>query len=89
MLLEVISPEQYKELRASVIKAFDVNIDTPYTGDVGAELEFGDVSDAVREVTYQRYPEVDDINMPVSLKDRVSWCEAIISVMDDSAATYA
>lgn len=84
-LIQLISKKQFLSMRASIIEAFEVNIITTFNGKFGEEVELGDVTDAVRDVTFRLYPQSTDPKNDITYDERVAWCEAILQVMDEAA----
>jgi hypothetical protein len=81
-LVEVIDRSQFEKIRADVVAAFDIGNVKAYSGVFGVEVEFGDVSDAVRMTTFALY----EINTPpgkiISLEERRSWCQKVLDALD-------
>ena len=90
-LIELIKPidrATFLQLRAQIIDLFNVEINSEFTGEFGEEVEFGDVSDAVRETTFSLYPQSTDMLKPISYDERLIWCKQIIEKMDAAANRY-
>lgn len=86
-LMELLSPSQYLALRKAIVDSFELSEPVPDfdEAEFGEEVEIGDVSDAVRETTFARYPQTTPMDKPISEPERRSWCLAIIDDMDDRA----
>lgn len=84
-LIDLLGPEQYLSIREAVINSFELDKPVPIFNaeDFGDEVEIGDVSDAVREVTFGRYPQNTPMNKPIFEPERRAWCLAIIDDMDN------
>ena len=87
-LMALIDKKEFLSLRNSVISAFQIELDIPFTGNFGSEVEFGDVSDAMRSVTFSLYPQSTPMDKPIDHSERVNWCKKILENMDSSAAFY-
>jgi hypothetical protein len=53
-------------------------------------VEFGDISDAIRETTFSLYPVDADVDLLRNIEqdERKIWCEKIVERMDAAAAYY-
>jgi len=87
-LIALIDKKEFLSLRNSIISTFQIELDLPFTGDFGSEIEFGDVSDAMRSVTFSLYPQSTPMNKPIDHTERVNWCKKILENMDSSAVFY-
>ena len=85
-LISLISEPQYLELRTNIISAFHVSGIEEFTNEFGVDVEFGDISDAVRETTFMLYPQSTEMMKPISFDERKKWCTKIINNMDIAAA---
>jgi len=57
VLITLLSKSEFLELRKKIVEVFDIGPFNNFTGKFGSEVEFGDVSDAIRLVTYELYPK--------------------------------
>jgi hypothetical protein len=87
-LISLINKEEFLSLRDSIISTFQVDIDSPFTGNFGSEVELGDVSDAMRSVTFSLYPQSTPMDKPIDHAERLNWCRKILESMDSSAVFY-
>lgn len=89
-LIRLINKKEFLKLREKIINFFEVDIDKPFSGKFGEEVEFGDVSDAVRETTFSLYPADADVDLYRYIKqdERKVWCEKIVERMDAAAIYY-
>ena len=87
-LTRLINENEFIQLRNQIIDLFDISIENHFTGKFGEEVEFGDVSDAVRETTFALYPQSTDIQKYIDPDERKIWCEKILETMDAAALYY-
>ncbi len=87
-LIALIDKKGYLELRGKIIDVFQVGELSAFDDRAfGEEVEFGDISDAIRLTTFGRYPQETPMDKPISLEERKEWCNSILTNMD-AAATY-
>ncbi|MCZ2801987.1 hypothetical protein [Vibrio alginolyticus] len=84
-LVREITKSEFLDLRAKIIEAFQVGVMPEFKLKFGDGVEFGDVSDACREVTFSLYPQGTPMEMPITITDRKKWCSTILKQMDNSA----
>jgi hypothetical protein len=84
-LIELISIDQFNDLRGRIIQVFQIGDVDSYTGEFGEEVEFGDVSDAVRDVTFSTYPQTTPMDKLITHDERREWCTNILAAMDYAA----
>ncbi|USD59072.1 hypothetical protein J4N45_11070 [Vibrio sp. SCSIO 43140] len=87
-LITVIDKSQFLALRKSIIADFQIGDMPDFSGKFGKSVEFGDVSEAVRAVTFSRYPQSTEMDQPIDLDERKEWCSAILEAMDSVASFY-
>jgi hypothetical protein len=87
-LIALISENEFLSMRSKIISFFEIDSAPEFTSDFGTEIEFGDVSDAVRETTFSLYPQSTDIDKTIDLAERKAWCLSILDKMDASATYY-
>ncbi|HAQ49286.1 MAG TPA: hypothetical protein DCR37_09615 [Glaciecola sp.] len=87
-LIALIDKKEFLSLRNAIISTFQIELDVPFNGNFGSEVEFGDVSDAIRSVTFSLYPQSTLMDKPIDHSERVNWCKKILENMDSSAAFY-
>lgn len=87
-LIALIDKKEFLSLRNSIISTFQIELEIPFTGDFGSEVEYGDVSDAIRSVTFSLYPQSTPMDKPIDHSERANWCKKILENMDSSAAFY-
>ncbi|MGR5451422.1 hypothetical protein ACP3V3_17020 [Vibrio sp. PNB22_3_1] len=86
-LIELISAEEYVLLRDNIINTFQIGELPPFDiKEFGCEVEFGDISDAVRNTTFNRYPPSTSTATLIELSEREEWCRQIVQNMDLAAA---
>jgi predicted transcriptional regulator len=87
-LIRLIDENEFLALRESVLEVFEADI--KYDKKFGNEVEFGDISDAVRATTFEMFPlgceEVE--NDIVETERKKAWVEKIITNMDH-ASTFS
>ena len=81
-LVSLINKQEFEEHRARIIQTFQIGAVDPFVGDFGNDVEFGDISDAVREITFSLYPQTTPIDKPICKEERIKWCSEILSAMD-------
>lgn len=81
----LIDKNEFLQLRAKIIEFFDPDNESKFTGEFGDEVEFGDISDAVRAVTFALYARTTEMTKMISLKERQVWCKKILEMVDVSA----
>lgn len=86
-LLEPVSKAKFLKIRDDIVEVFSVGEVSPFTGQYGDEVEFGDLSDAVRETTISLYSQSTPIDMLIKFEERREWCQKVLDAMD-SAARY-
>ena len=86
-LIDLVSEANFLEIRSSIIAAFEVGEANEYSEVFGHAVEFGDISDAVREVTFRLYPQTTPMDMPISFGEREMWCDEILNTLDMNTST--
>lgn len=87
-LIRLINKNEFNKLRASVIECFDIKTNSKFQGKFGNEVEFGDISDAIRSTTFALYPQSTDMLKDIDENERKIWCEKILAEMDRLANFY-
>lgn len=87
-LISLINREQFNELRERIVSTFQVGDIEPYSGEIGDQVEFGDISDAVRATTFSLYPQSTPSEKLIGREERHEWCNKILSAMDSAAEFY-
>jgi hypothetical protein len=82
-LIRLIDKQEFIQLRDSIISAFGIDFERKFTGKFGIEVEYGDVSDAVRSTTFSLYPQSTEMNKLISPDERKIWCSQIINSLDE------
>ncbi|BDP33443.1 MULTISPECIES: hypothetical protein [Vibrio] len=88
-LIEHIDAKQYVTLRDKIIDVFQIGESMPKfdKSKFGSDVEFGDISDAIRLTTMTTYPQSTPMDKPISVEERIIWCDKILKNMD-AAASY-
>ena len=82
-LIRLIDKKEFIQLRECIISAFEIDFKKPFTGKFGTEVEYCDVSDAVRGTTFSLYPQSTEMDKPISPNEREMWCSKIIDSLDE------
>ncbi|WP_199438600.1 hypothetical protein [Vibrio owensii] len=87
-LIELIDVNQYLALRTKIIDVFQIG-DLPNFDEskFGSNVEFGDISDAIRQTTLNTYPQSTPMEKPIPVEERTLWCKSILQNMDAAAST--
>ncbi|EGQ8484974.1 hypothetical protein GTP29_17980 [Vibrio parahaemolyticus] len=86
-LIELIDVNEYLSLRKQIIDVFQIGELSSFdSSKFGSNVEFGDISDAVRLTTFSIYPQSTPMNKPISVEERKLWCEKIMNNMDAAAS---
>ncbi len=86
-LIALIDSKQYLIVRAKIIDTFKIGELPEFdVNNFGSYVEFGDISDAIRNTTFSRYPQSTPMHKPISLEERKEWCGEIIKNMDAAAS---
>ncbi|MCR9909661.1 hypothetical protein NB545_19695 [Vibrio campbellii] len=86
-LIDIIDVNQYLALRTKIIDVFQIG-DLPNfdKSKFGSDVEFGDISDAIRQTTFNTYPQSTPMEKPISVEERTQWCKSILQNMDTAAS---
>ena len=87
-LITLIDEKQFLAMRNKIVDVFKVGEMEPFHGQFGEEIEFGDVSDSVRETTFALYPQGTPMDKPISLSERKEWCSKILQALDYAAISH-
>ena len=84
-LIALIDKDEFLALRQSVLNLFDADI--KYNKEFGNEVEFGDISDAIRATTFEMFPlGCEEVENDIVEADRKKeWLEQIIKNMDNAS----
>jgi len=87
-LIALIDVNQYLSVRAKIIDVFQIGDLPNYDkSQFGSDVEFGDISDAIRQTTFDTYPQSTPTDKPISVEERTKWCKSILNNMDFAAST--
>lgn len=82
-LFRLVSKSEFLKMRQDVAAAFFVGEVATFAGEYDDEdVEFGDLTDAVRGVTFSLYPQSTPMEMLISFADRQKWCSKVLEAMD-------
>ena len=87
-LIRLIDEQEFLQLRTKIISVFSIGEMYPVSGEFGEEVEFGDVSDAVRATTFSLYPQDTEMDKPIGIGERKEWCKKMLETMDAAANFY-
>ncbi|EGQ9742359.1 hypothetical protein FWP33_07475 [Vibrio parahaemolyticus] len=87
-LSQHLPKDQFYKLRQEIIEAFEIGSMPDFDGEYEAEVELGDVSDAVITVTLEMYPQGTPLDKPICYDERIIWCTRILEAMDRNAQIH-